>query len=60
MSRSTQKKMKTMAGAKVASDTAAIKMSGADLQQAVLTNLASTSVGAGKDGARLEQMSEGF
>ncbi len=51
-SRSTKNKLENLAG--VSKDGSG--RSGADLTQAALLNIAKTSAGAGKDGARLEQL----
>ena len=41
-------------------DAVGVTKSGSDLTQAALVAQASTTVGPGKDGARLEQMKAGF
>lgn len=58
MGRVTQKKLQVTAGG--LTDAQAAKLSGADLQQAADVTQASTTVGAGKDGARLEQLKAGI
>lgn len=57
-SRVTQKQLQIKAGG--LTDAQAAKLSGADMQQLALATAASTSVGPGKDGARLAQMEAGF
>lgn len=58
MSRVTQKALQVAASNMT--DAAAAKLSGADLQQAANVIKAGTTVGAGKDGARIEQLIAGI
>lgn len=57
-SRATQKALQIKAGG--LTDAQAAVKSGADMTQAALVQAASTTVGPGKDGARLAQMEAGF
>ena len=56
MSKKEQERLAPIAG--LTADQA-IKLSGADLMQKALVTKAGTSVGAGKDGARLAQLAGG-
>jgi hypothetical protein len=58
MGRVAQKLLQVRAGA--ITDAAAAKLSGADIMQLADVTVASTTVGAGKDGARLEQLKAGI
>ena len=57
-SRASQKSLQIAAGG--LTDAQAAVKSGADMMQAALVTQGSTTVGAGKDGARLEQIKAGF
>ena len=56
MAKAEQDRIATIAGVNA---TDRVKLSGADLMQKALLTKAGTSVGAGKDGARLAQLANG-